>query len=227
MGHLLARETDLQMNNQVNDTMQQNHLQQNHLQQNHLQQDNQQLDNLQLDNQPNDIILLIMMLLDPKSLFRFIRCSHRYYNIGCDETFCRIKLKAEYQITTDLPMSSFESYKFCLYAGRKKSTGYDLFMINEMKELKAQKVDTAQRLSQSQAKWKTLSIESKNQWKKIAADPGHCATFHSLWLALSAKERDKFGKAAANQKRINQSTVVYKKKNNRKHKKKDSPTEPL
>src|SRR5438874_10474279 len=100
-----------------------------------------------INNQVDDIIHLIMMLLDLKWIFRFGRCSHKFYKFVTDEKLWQVKLLAEYLIKPDGGMSALQSYKFCIYGGRKKSTGYDLFMINELKELKAKKVGTAQRMS--------------------------------------------------------------------------------
>jgi len=176
-----------------------------------------------MDHLLKDIKQLIMKMLDLPSLFRFGRCSKGFYELCSDEEWWNLKLLGDYLIKTNTEMSALQSYKFCVYAGRKKSTAYNLFMINELKDLKTQKVSAVQRLNQSQRKWKIMSEKDKNQWKVIASTQTQNSQIHSLWLALSEKEREKFGIAAANYKKnkVILASETPKKKRPRKHKHKE------
>ena len=178
-----------------------------------------------MDHLVDDLIISIIILLDLNSLCQFGRCSHRLLKFFYDEKLWKLKILLQYQITTDIHITALQSYQFCLYAGRKKINGYDLFIINQWKELKANnrlQIDAGHRICHAQRQWKRLSIEEKNHWKVLASDLGRLRDICVMWNALSEKEREKFGIAAANYKKRLESqketiSIASKKKRRRKH----------
>ena len=178
-------------------------------------------------NLDQDVMRSIIMLLNRNSVCQLGRCSKWFFKIFCDEDLWKLKISLQYQMTIGINRTALQSYQFCLYAGRKKTTGYDLFIITNWKEVKASnnlQIDAGHRMKDVKRLWKSLSVEQKNHWKLLASDPGQFTDVRLAWDALSETEKEKFGIAAANyKKRVEdekkKTKLAPKKKSRRKNKK--------